>query len=165
MDLTKDQLNTYADPTWFPEPGRYLHLDNEYRRKYCLFFLNNGVIEDTRVKNWREVEWEKVNKILVSIRGNEVTISPHPTNHKFFLFFRQWGIQTVYEDFADRIGTRDFIRLWTVGVTDGKECFLYDIDFHTGKVKRVYNEPLPNHTGHIHPRIKTLDKIYQVIKG
>lgn len=163
MILTKDQINAYADPTWFPEPGRYLHLDKEYTNHYCLFFLNDGTIEDSRVKNWREVEWEKLDKIVVNIKGKTIEINPHPSNHKFFLYFRKYGFHKVY-DANNPEGRFEHIRIWTVGVTDGAEAFLYDIDFHTGEVLQVYNSALAEHLGHIHPRIQTLNQIYNLIK-
>ena len=158
--LSKDQLACYADPTWFPEPGRYLHLDSEYSNHYCLFILNNGQIEDSRIKNWRHVQWEKLDQIVVRIKGHELVVNKHPRDHKFFLFFRQVGWKNNVN------GEKEQIRLWTVGATDGVRAFLYDVDFHYGTLKSAYDTTLESCNGHIHPRIRVLNSIYSgFLKG
>ena len=149
-----------------------LATDDEYRRRWVLYFLNDGRIEDSRQKNWREVEWEKLDKIVVSIEGKEHVIEKHPKNHKFFLAFRQAGMEVVNHNtnFVEKVnGVRKLriekeykrIHIWTFGVTDGIDCFLVDIDFYTGTLLRAYQEPLIKYKSHIHPRIKELDRIYK----
>jgi len=150
------------------KPGRPLHLDRIYRNHRILFILNDGTIEDSRLKNWREVEWERVQKIVVSIKGTDHVVEPHPRNHKFFLCFRQVIDGPMTDDAGKAVydrseGQRQLIRkkrhLWTVGVTDGLICFLVDIDFHSGRKVNQYIRPLKDIRGHIHPRILALNEV------
>lgn len=153
-------------------PGRRLHLDSEYKNHKILFLLNDGRIEDSRLKNWREIEWEKVQRLIVSIKGVDHIIEPHPRGHQFFLCFRQ-VIDAPLTDTIGRVvvdrseGQRKAMRikhhLWTVGVTDGKTCFLVDIDFHTGRKVNEYVRPLASLLSHIHPRIVALNQLHREI--
>lgn len=153
------------------QPGRrVLHLDNIYRRHHILFVLNDGRVEDSRQKNWRDVEWEKVKRLVVSIKGADHVIEQHPKAHKFFLCFRQVVDGPVTDDrglivFDRSEGQKSLVRrqkhIWTVGVTDGRTCFLVDIDFHTGRKINEYIRPLSAIRGHIHPRILALNELHQ----
>ena len=53
-----------------------------------------------------------------------------------------------------RKDTQEPINLWTVGWTDGKTCFLKDIDVSTGRLIKNYVAPLSQFKGHIHPAVR-----------
>jgi hypothetical protein len=128
-----------------------LHLDSEYRKKFQLYHLATGEIADSRKVNWRQVEWEKVIQIDTKIRNNiNVVFCKDKPNFKFFLNFRWAG--------REALGNKKYkeIRIWTVGWSDGKMCYLEDYDFKMGYKIKSYVDPLSNYKGHIHPRIINL---------
>ena len=148
--------------------------DSEYRRRWMLFILSDGTIEDSREKNWREVAWERIDKIVVHVEGKEHVIEKHPKDHKFFIHFRQAGSEIINNNtnVVERLKTgqqrlvvekeHKKIHIWTVGVTDGAVCFLVDIDFYTGSIVNTYTDKLSKYKNHIHPRIKDLIKEHKL---
>lgn len=128
-----------------------IHLDSEYRNKYQLFHLATGEVVDSRKINWRQTEWEKVIRIDTSIRNtfNSVSCQNKP-NFKFFMNFRWAGREAIsYKKYKD-------IRIWTVGWSDGINCFLEDYDFKMGNKIKIYVMKLNSLKSHIHPRIINL---------
>lgn len=125
-----------------------LHLDNEYRNRWEEFELEDGTIEDSRNINWRNVEWNKVISITVFMAGKVHKIEKKK-GHKGFMNFRWGGREAQFEN-GEYSGHKT-INIWTIGWTDGKECYLKDIDFYTGEVGKQYKTPLKEFKNHIHP--------------
>ena len=132
--------------------GRKLHLDSEYRDRWEKFYLANGTMEDSRVKNWREVEWNNVVRIVVHILNHTYSINCNHVGFKFFMNFRWTGQEAQFKD--GKFDGFKKINLWTIGWTNGEKCFLTDIDFYTGKIVRKYIRPLKEFKAHIHPLCK-----------
>ena len=126
-----------------------LHLDSMYRERWEEFYLANGTVEDSRIKNWREVQWNRVVRIVVHIRNHSYSINCKHDMFKFFLNFR-WSGQIAQYKKGIFDGYKK-LNLWTVGWTNGINCFLTDIDFYTGKVVKQYVRPLVEFRAHIHP--------------
>lgn len=135
-----------------------LHLDSEYRNRHQTFHLLDGTIENSRFKNWRQVEWEKVIRVDTSILNYDYKISlqeiPEPVRHTFkgFMNFRCGGRIAKY-DGKGKFERFDPIHTWVTGWTDGVLCYLAEIDFYTGKVLRHYKDKLDNLRNHLHPRL------------
>jgi len=136
-----------------------LHLDSEYRNRWEEFYLSDGTIEDSRQKNWREVHWASVEKIVVHIKDKTHEVKNDGKDFKGFLNFRWGGQEAVYAEDKTYIGHKP-IKIWTVGWTNGNVCFLTDIDFFTGEVMKHYTAPLEQFKNHLHPDIK--DKVLGV---
>lgn len=125
---------------------KQLHLDSIYRNRWQEYHLADGRVMDSRVINWRHVEWEKVVKISVHVVGKKYHVDCQHSNFLFFMCFRWGGSEKAN-------GVRKEIYLWTIGWSDGWKCFLVDIDFKTGDFKKRYTAPLAVFQSHIHPRI------------
>lgn len=123
-----------------------LATDAEYRGRWQLYHLADGKVADSRLINWRQVEWEKVVKIETFIRDNKFEIDCSDPRFQFFMVFRWHGMEGTNEK-------RREINVWTVGWSDGVKCFLKDIDFKTGRLLRTYVEPLMKYESHVHPRV------------
>lgn len=137
-------------------PKRYLHLDSEYRDRWEEFYLTNGTVEDSRLKNWREVAWSKVIQITVHMVGHAYTVNCKHPGFKAFMNFRWGGFGFMLDASGRKKDTREPINIWTIGWTDGKNCFLKDIDALTGKFIKDYIMPLSQLSGHIHPDVRAL---------
>ena len=129
-----------------------LHLDSMYRDRWEEFYLANGTVEDSRVKNWREVKWNRVIKVVVHILNYSYSINCNHDAFKFFLNFRWAGQEAQYKNGI--INGYKKINLWTIGWTNGINCFLTDIDFYTGNIVNQYVKPLTEFKYHIHPLCK-----------
>ena len=129
---------------------RKLHLDSYYRGRWEKFYLDNGDIEDSRLKNWRQVNWPMVVKIEVNILNHVYFVDCKHPNFKFFMNFR-WGGQIMHWNKEKKEYYPEKIHLWTIGWTDGRLCFLKDIDFFTGNFVKDYIVPLKAFEQHIHP--------------
>ncbi len=133
---------------------RYLALDNEYRRRYELYYLADGTVKDSREINWRRVEWEKVAKIEIHIRHHvHVFKCDHP-NFKFFIRFRIAGVEHRYVS-ASQI-KKEQVHTWVAGWTDGEICHLKEFSFVLGELIKEYIYPLQSVSAHIHPRVKDM---------
>jgi len=132
---------------------RKLHLDSEYRNRWEEFYLLNGTVEDSRLKNWRDVVWNKVIQITVHMIGQVHTVNCKAPSFRAFMNFRWGGQEAIYADDGKYVGHIP-IKIWTVGWTDGKDCFLKDIDFYTGKLIKDYATPLDQFACHLHPTVK-----------
>ena len=133
---------------------RKLHLDSEYRDRWETFHLANGVVEDSRLKNWREVAWDQVIQIAVHIIGHVHIVNCKDPRFKAFMNFR-WGGRDYMLDASGKKGDKQGpINLWSIGWTDGKNCFLKDIDVSTGRLIKDYTAPLSQFKGHIHPAVR-----------
>lgn len=124
----------------------YLHLDSEYRRRWIEFYLANGTIENSKEKNWRQIQWDKVVKLIVYMEGKKYEVKISHASHKFFLNFRWGGREKINNEFKQ-------INIWTVGWSDGERAFLIDIDFFTGNLVKKYVAPLYQFKQHIHPSV------------
>jgi len=130
-----------------------LHLDSEYRDRWEEFYLANGTVEDSRLKNWREVDWRNVIQISVHILNNVHTVNCKGPGFKTFMNFRWGGMEARYDRSGKYIGHRP-INIWTIGWTNGEDCFLKDIDFYTGQCIKEYAAPLSQFKEHLHPLVK-----------
>jgi hypothetical protein len=133
--------------------AKYLHLDSEYRDRWEEFYLSDGRVEDSRLKNWREVEWEKVKKIAVHLRDKTHIFTDQQPGFKFFMNFRCGGREARHDEKGKFMGFKP-INTWVVGWTDGKACFLTEMDFKGGHVIKRFTMPLGELQNHIHPRLK-----------
>ena len=130
-----------------------LHLDSEYRRRWETFTLEDGTVEDSRVKNWRDVEWEKVKEIQVSIEGKTHSLSSEgKENFKGFLNFRYFRKSVELGNNLKFKGQK-IIQWWVIGWTDGINCFLHSFDFYTGEKVKECTMPIEAVSGHIHSRL------------
>ena len=132
---------------------RYLALDSEYSRRWELFYLADGSIKDSRLLNWRQVEWDKVVKIEVYIRDQKHVVTCGDPRFKFFLNFREKTLLNIPQ--PDGSYKKEVHNSWVVGWTDGTICYLKDIDFQRGNLVREYKYPLQSIPGHIHPRVQS----------
>lgn len=130
-----------------------LHLDSEYRNRWLEFHLADGTIEDSRIKNWREVSWGQVVCVVAYLVGHSYTVDCTGPGFLTFMNFRWGGKEAVYDNLRKYRGHRS-IKIWTIGWTDGKDCFLKDIDFRTGRLVKEYAAPLSQFKGHIHPDVR-----------
>ncbi len=135
------------------EDMKKLHLDSEYKHRFILFHLPTETL-DSRVINWRNVEWEKVVKLTASLRGIEHVVDMEgKTNFKGFMNFRWGGEDHQYDPATKKyLGARK-IDEWTIGWTDGENCYLKYIHFKTGKLLQETVEPLSKYKSHIHTRL------------
>ena len=130
-----------------------LHLDSIYRNRWEEFGLADGTVEDSRIKNWREVAWDQVIWITVFMNGHVHTINYQTSGFRAFMNFRWGGSEIVFDKSGN--GIRKPIDIWTIGWTDGQKCYLKDIDFQTGKMIKTYTAPLSQFKAHIHPVVKS----------
>lgn len=134
----------------------YKHLDKEYRRRWIEFELDDGTVKDSREKNWRDIEWLKVNKITVNMVGKIYCIDKNnKLGFKGFMNFRWFGRDAKFDKNNKFIGY-DQIHIWTIGWTDGIKCYLKDINFHGGRLVKEYEVILKEFRKHIHPDLKLL---------
>ena len=96
------------------------HLDIEYRRRWETYTTPDQVY-DSRQINWRDVPWKDVTKLQASVRDHEYTVDNTGPKFKSFIRWRWGGFD------AGRT-----INTWCIGWTDGKTCFMKEIDFKTG---------------------------------
>jgi len=120
---------------------RYLELHSEFRDRYILFHMADGTTLDSRLINWRRVDWPCVVKLDARLRGRTTVVDCNHLGFKFFLNFKVNRIE----------GPTSFVH-WVIGWTDGEIAHLTAINFKTGKVAATYTQPLSHMEGHIHPR-------------
>jgi len=132
------------------------HLDSEYKDRWEQFFLANGIVEDSRNKNWRDVQWSQVVRIEATLLGGKHVVDCTGLGFRAFMNFRWGGTEPLF-DSNGKFTTRRPIRIWTIGWTDGTTCFLKDICFYTGKLIKEYTAPLSQFANHLHPLVK--DKV------
>lgn len=130
-----------------------LHLDSEYRNRWEEFYLANGTVEDSRLKNWREVAWSQVVQISAYILDQVHIVNCTGLNFKAFMNFRWGGQESIYDKDGKYAGHKK-IHIWTIGWTDGRSCFLKDIDFYTGQLIKEYITSFSQFKVHLHPDIK-----------
>lgn len=135
-----------------------LHLDSEYRDRWVEFRMEDGTIEDSRLKNWRHVAWSKVTGLSVHICGNVHDMDDQSSGFRAFMNFRWGGQEALFNDAGKYTGHRP-IKIWTIGWTDGFFCYLKDIDFYTGKFTKGYKAPLWQFSKHVHPDVKDKVKV------
>ncbi len=130
-----------------------LHLDNEYRRRWELFYLEDGTIKDSREINWRDVEWDKVVKVTIFMEGKEYSVKKKGLRFKGFMNFRVGGKIAQYDEKGKYKGHKN-IHEWVIGIIKGKSCSLMYIDFYTGNLIKETTEEISNLKNHIHPKLK-----------
>lgn len=132
----------------------YKHLDSEYRKCWETFLLSNGILENSREKNWRDVEWEKVTKITAYLQGKEYSISSDDKkDFAGFLNFRNAGLEAQYDEDKKYIGHKT-IHEWVIGWMDKENAYLTTIDFYTGNcLSENVQVPIDRVKNHIHPRL------------
>ena len=130
------------------------HLDCCYKNRWQVFHLLNGDKEDSRLKNWREVDWEKVIKIEVFIRDQyyyeDILNKP---SFKFFVNYRCGGFIKTWDAYHKTILSTKPIHTWVIGWSDGVRCFLQEIDFKTGLKLKDFILPVKQIEEHLHPQI------------
>lgn len=129
------------------------HLDSEYRDRWEEFYLKDGTVEDSRLKNWRDVAWNDVIKITVHIKDCIHTVNSIGPGFKAFMNFRWGGMEAIFDEEGKYLEHRA-IKIWTVGWTDGEKCFLKDIDFYTGVLIKNYVTSLEQFKMHLHPDVR-----------
>lgn len=134
------------------------HLDSEYKNRWELFYLDNGSVEDSREKNWRDVAWNHVVKVEIHMKGKVYSVDNSGEGFKFFLNFRRYGFVSKYNKFREYVGKKK-INTWIIGWTNGKECFLKEVDFYSGKLVKEFSTSLCHQIGHIHPDVADLVEI------
>lgn len=132
---------------------REFHLDSEYRNRWIEFHLADGTVEDSRLKNWRQVAWNQVICLSAHLLDQVHQVDCKHPGFKAFMNFR-WGGQDVVHGADDKFLGYKKINIWTIGWTDGELCFLEDIDFYTGLSIKDYTESLSRFKGHIHPLVR-----------
>lgn len=132
-----------------------LHLDSEYKNRYELFYLSDGTIEDSREKNWRDVEWDKVVKIAAIFRKSAFEVDNSGPNFKAFMNFRWVVMEAQYNEKRKFIGHKK-TNIWTIGWTDGETCFQKNINFKTGLLIDERTSPIKQFAGHVHPAVHNL---------
>ena len=132
---------------------QYFHLDSEYRNRWIEFHLATGIVEDSRLKNWRQVAWGQVVFLSAHLLEYTHTVDCKDPRFKAFMNFRWGGQEPTYDNNGEYTGHRP-IRIWTIGWTDGETCFLKDIDFYAGGLIKNYVAPLDCFKGHVHPDVR-----------
>ena len=132
---------------------KYLHLDSEYRNRWVEFHLANGTVEDSRLKNWRQVAWDQVVRIVCHMVGDVHQVDCKGPGFRAFLNFRWGGREATFDKKGKYVDHRE-IKIWTIGWTNGRYCFLKDIDFYTGRYVKGYIAPLSQFMGHVHPLVR-----------
>lgn len=127
-------------------------LDSEYRKRYQEYYLEDGTIEDSRKKNWRDVDWESVSKIITYINNKTHVTEVKSDEFVCYMCFRWGGREAIYNK-KKEFQKHKPINIWTVGWTDGKNHYLTDIDFYAGDIIKEYSIPFNEHQSHIHPSI------------
>jgi hypothetical protein len=125
---------------------RYLELHSELRDRYILFHLADGSVRDSRVINWRRVEWEQVVKIVAHVRAHDHVVDCSGPGFKFFLNYKTVQVCRVGDQTRQKL-------FWEIGWTDGERAFLQRIDYKTGTAEK-HIEALSSIPGHIHPRVQ-----------
>ena len=134
-----------------------LHLDSEYRRRWQEYHTADGKVFDSRIVNWRNVEWEKVIQIDTYMNSHKHSVNCNDPRFRFFMCFRWGGQEPIYKYGIYEKHRK--VKIWTIGWTDGVKCHLKDICFYTGKFIKDYVAPLEEFKMHIHPRIKQMQRI------
>ena len=132
------------------------HLDNKYKDRWEEFYLTNGTVEDSRLKNWRDVAWDRVIQITVHILGHIHVVNNSGLGFLAFMNFRWGGSEATYDKLGKYIGHKP-INIWVIGWTDGKTCFQKNIDFRTGKLIDECESPIEQFADHLHPDVR--DKV------
>lgn len=121
-----------------------MNLDT-YRNRWQEYHTKD-IVYDSRKTYWRDVEWEKVERIVTCLAGKKYVLENNNPDFKFFVVYRFGG--HVF------IGTKKkSIIEWAVGWSNGKSCFMTDYDVITGGVLRQYTVPIEKVKNHIHPRV------------
>ena len=111
----------------------------EYHTKDCIY--------DSREMYWRQIEWEKVEKIVTVLAGKTYILKNDNPDFRFFVIYRFRGHEFVGKK-------KKAIIEWAVGWSNGKECFMTDYDVITGASLRQYIISIEKVKNHIHPRVK-----------
>lgn len=132
-----------------------MHLDSMYKNRWEEFHLIDGAIEDSRLINWRNVEWDKVVKIVVHLRKNTYEVDNTGPGFRAFMNFRWGGAEAMHDKKGKYLGHKK-IHIWTIGWTDGVTCFQKNLDFKTCQLINECEDPIQKFVGHIHPAVKHL---------
>ena len=134
----------------------HLALDTEYHLRWVEFHMADGTVLDSRHINWRHVMWDRVVKLVVSIRDHRTEVHCMHPGFKCFLNFRKVSlVRRMREDGKGYHDPEEFL-VWTIGWTDGQVCHLVDVSIHTGFVVKKYVKKLDDILGHVHPRCREL---------
>jgi hypothetical protein len=129
-----------------------LHLDKEYRQRYQLFYLEDGTVEDSREKNWRDVAWDKVERIMIIVREKK-----YEFYHKDKPGFKGYmNLRFKSGTVKIRPGQKPEGKItnsWAVGWTDGEKVYLEEFDFFTGDKLGECIDPIEERIKHVHPAI------------
>jgi len=102
------------------------HLDNEYRRRWELYYTPDKVY-DSREVNWKDIPRDKVYNIEAYIEGQVYAVDNYSPGFMSFIRWRFGG-----QEWID--GILHKINIWCVGWTDGVTCFMKEIQFKDGSM-------------------------------
>ena len=135
---------------------RYLALDSEYDKTpaWEMYHLSDGTVKDSRLVNWRRVEWEKVVRIEVFIKNmKHVFDCKDKPSFLFFMRFRKLRSTTTTR-YDGKGRKRIYKNPWVIGWSDGQRCYLTEIDFDTGNVIKRFTCNLQEYPSMVHPRVQ-----------
>jgi len=115
-------------------------LDNIYRNRWQEYYLANGRKFDSREIYWRMLPWNQVVKIVTYINNKKYLVHSNHPNFKLFVVYRWAGYDSK----------KGVINEWAVGWSDGKNCFMTDINFKTGEIVKQYIVNVNKIKGHIY---------------
>jgi hypothetical protein len=131
------------------------HLDSLYRRRYEEYVFDDGVILNSRVINWRDVEnWHKLKELRAHLIGKDYIITKEDKpNFVGFVRYRNGGQIAQWDEHGNKAPPKK-IDEWCIGWTDGVNVYVDVINFKTGE--KMGNEVYPLHIlkNHIHPNLK-----------
>jgi len=123
------------------------YLDCIYRNRWQGYHLANGAVADSRQVYWRNVDWPQVIQVTTHINGKTYATHCKQPDFKFFIVYR-WGGHEWQDSKKIKI------QEWAVGWSNGVNCFMTDIDFKTGAMKKQYVVPVEKVKNHIHPKVR-----------
>lgn len=103
------------------------HLDSEYRRRWELYTTPDQVY-DSREVNWRDIPWDEVTQVEASVEGQVHIVTNSDKRFKSFIRWRWGGFEH---------NGKIPINVWCIGWTDGKTCFMKEIEFKDGSMTEV----------------------------
>ena len=138
---------------------RYLELDSEFRNRYRLYHMADGSVRDSRLINWRRIDWDRVIKIELFMHNMTYTFGIEEPGFQFFLNMKsyEYNPQTKKDGKVIKDCRRSVS--WINGWSDGKTAHLTEVDGKTCQVIRKYTKPLKDMESHVHPNCKHMVKI------
>ena len=131
-----------------------MNTDAQFRDRWLDYYLSDGRQYSSREIYWRLIEWEKVVKIRVNLRGLKYDIESGPDTLGF-MNFRWAGSEAKHDSEGKPVGRRP-IHTWVVGTIEPNGVHLSEFDFKTGQLIKRSIEPIEKYSSHIHPRLENV---------